>query len=840
MLQGLNKGAAYTMQRRFAVAIATRPFRMFVDMMLYHNEKQIIMEELWEYWSKFAFKGCRNEYELLGAIAEAADTYPPKDTFVAPQGTEWSLMHQVIEQPEKYKMPIKDLTDGDLGRFAEDMSAMEHEPSGTLRKGIGKAGTLMICKMPNFQAVGFGRETDGLQPLGRQMRLAQAAVFPKPSFDSVVPNGRHLGVTLLDMMSGTDSRSHVILLAEAIRESKCGLIFDEGDGERAYDRLLDGNLRNYEPEILRRVKGYDTLDPKLVQTMENAHYYDKVVGWRNRPVGCDDDGRRAIRVGQICEAQLPAEYILRGVRSLLRGMRARYGSGTGTTAAADRQQALENEVSLLFGVNVRVPASGRFEKKAGSNTDAEVREAFGRAAIEGEFAGPGGRPPAAPVVFASPLDEIFAYATEASTRILDPWRAALKTLLEKNAKVAKPLFSELASRLKAVDTDVARNEVHARHAAGQFEAIGLKPETAASLTDEHVRQFRAALPTPAALAATKTVPRTDVAIWGRANATLDAAGGYAPRGGAEGAEGELAGGEFISPSRSRAHIHHMATTTTEELVTMALIYSRPWNLDTCVRMAEIGIPIVTGQLERWALTINTLSALVAKSDEVCDTIMTPMRVTVTSRGVRRITDFTEEFAMGQRWGNPEALAELPNLWPNGVGHGWGTRIVSDMNGVRDIIRGANKGARADVLFVPRSIGEDTLAYPMNWTGAVWTKPAKVNTTQRQLQYHTHSGYALYRAYMGTHLASFIAKMKGDAVIKANGSVSMDAMVVVDRAPTMVPDLDGVYSIAENGTGPIGEMIMQHHQSRPHIVFKGRGGLFALDPTKGTLPPIAAH
>jgi len=56
MLQGLNKTAAYTMQRRFAVALAMRPFREFVDQMLYFNGKRIVIEGLYEYWTRHAFK----------------------------------------------------------------------------------------------------------------------------------------------------------------------------------------------------------------------------------------------------------------------------------------------------------------------------------------------------------------------------------------------------------------------------------------------------------------------------------------------------------------------------------------------------------------------------------------------------------------------------------------------------------------------------------------------------------------------------------------------------------------------------------------------------------------
>src|SRR5271155_3162478 len=121
---------------------------------------------------------------MMATIAELADKYPPKDTFVPPEGVEYTLIHQIAEQTEKYKMPVLDFTEGDLGELADALAEMEHEPDGSFRKGIGAKGTMVMCKMPTFQAIGVAREPDGMQPLLRMLRLAGAAVFHPPRFDT--------------------------------------------------------------------------------------------------------------------------------------------------------------------------------------------------------------------------------------------------------------------------------------------------------------------------------------------------------------------------------------------------------------------------------------------------------------------------------------------------------------------------------------------------------------------------------------------------------------------------------------------------------------------------------
>ena len=815
LFEGVNKTSAYTMQRRFASALAMRPFRNFIDRTLFLTEGQVPIEDLYDYWTRFAFQGLRNENMVMYAICKAADQFPPADTLVAPQGTEWTLLDQMIEVGMKYKLPILDLTDGDAGQAALDFSRMEHEPDGTFRKGIGRGGNLSLHKMPSFQAVAFASEEDGFQPLLRRLILAGAAVFPKPRFGTELLDGNAIAVTMLDM-SRTDSENKKITLAEAIRASKCGLMFDGGEGEAAYNKMLAVPADPEERRVLADPTGYEIPSDEIKQSMRTAKKYTEVKHWRSRPIGANDEGHRARLVGHICEAQLPTKYLVEGARTLVRTTNAALPPGVDNS---QRYAALDAALFSAFpGRSYNVDAV-RAVRRVEENTEDDVKDTFANIITQLETGAP------APAYLASFLATALP---DPLHPLLEQWGPALSALRSGFPAAARALHERLAQ----APTDIAKIETHFLHALKQLESLGVKPSVTAlpaSFTDEHAQRFISSIPTPAALQQSKIVDRTDARLWSKALA----AGAGIEQGAVPSAPADNV---TISTSRAGALIPYMGSLMRGEFAVLAAIFAQPWNLDTAVRMAQVGIPVVTGHAERWAMTFHCLSALVLKSDEVCDTVLTPMRATVTSRGPRRITDFTFEFSMGQRWKNPDALRELPNLWANGVGGGFNTRFVSTHEQLAEIVNGENLGTRADVNFTPRCPGEETVQYPCNLMGWVWQKPDKMGVHSQQMIYHHHSGYVFARELIGkTTLDGLNAQLQIDLVLQSNGSVGVPIQLVVDRMATMRADDSGRLATPTNGTGPFGPMIMNHAGSEPHIKFGGRG-LFGVE--QGTvLTPV---
>jgi len=242
-------------------------------------------------------------------------------------------------------------------------------------------------------------------------------------------------------------------------------------------------------------------------------------------------------------------------------------------------------------------------------------------------------------------------------------------------------------------------------------------------------------------------------------------------------------------------------------------------------MARIGVPIITGSLERWAQTFRCLSMLVLKSDEVCQTIMTPMRATLSSEGVRRITHFTFDFLMGQRWLNPDALVELPNMFPAEFVGGMNHRIIRSMDEFHKYLKGVNYTTRADCIFVPRSVGEMTVEYPGNLFGEMWQKPDRMGDATEQVMYRTHSGHALFREYMSAQRSNLMAQME-EVVRTGNGSTSrVMIQIVVERGCTKKADDHGEYRIDWPGTGPLGAMMMNDPANSPHEIFSGSKATF---------------
>lgn len=262
------------------------------------------------------------------------------------------------------------------------------------------------------------------------------------------------------------------------------------------------------------------------------------------------------------------------------------------------------------------------------------------------------------------------------------------------------------------------------------------------------------------------------------------------------------------------------------MAALAVFLTRPFTLETCVAMARIGVPIITGSIERWAQTFRCLSMLVLKSDEVCQTIMTPMRATLSAEGVRRITHFTFDFMMGQRWLNPAALVELPNMFPAEFVGGMNHRLITSLKEFHGYLKGVNYTTRADCIFVPRSVGEVTVDYPGNLFGEMWQKPDRMGEATEQVMYRTHSGHVLFRHYMQSQKQQLMQQME-ETVRTGNGSTSrVQIQVVVERACTKRADDKGEYRIDWPGTGPLGPVMMNDPANSPHAIYNGSRGSFA--------------
>ena len=574
-------------------------------------------------------------------------------------------------------------------------------------------------------------DVHGFQPLLRELRLAVAYEFPNPQFHSRPADGRRLGVAVLNMKRN-DSQWHVITLADAIQHTRCGWIFGgnnptdrrgEADDNK-YVAALTAARRDNDERVLRslRVPGsYEAPTVEAAKTIRNAKAYTEMYGWRDVPPGANTDGGKAVTVGGICVAQLPSAYLVGGAKAYVRAHSGGVlGEAIGLGEDADRAriariQPIVNTLNQDFGLTLVAAKVPKIPRRGPVNTPEETKrwlDTYYKALTTEELPG-----------FAAQAtggigERILGLLPDSPFERLHQWDATLASLAKVDENAHRSILKTIEDRVKPLGDDIARIDTHIRHVIAGFEKMGLSLGTAPkqAVPGEALAQFVASLPSPASLATSKIVPRSATGVpWAKASSL--------------GAGLDVAGKEDDAFSDATQRFTDLAPMlgglSDAELITLIIFLTRPFTLETCVAMARIGVPIITGSIERWAQTFRCLSMLVLKSDEVCQTIMTPMRATLSSEGVRRITHFTFDFLMGQRWLNPDALVELPNMFPAEFIGGMNHRLIGSLDEFHKYLKGVNYTTRADCIFVPRSVGEMTVEYPGNLFGEMWQKPDRM-------------------------------------------------------------------------------------------------------------------
>jgi hypothetical protein len=529
-------------------------------------------------------------------------------------------------------------------------------------------------------------------------------------------------------MKRNDSQWQVITLADAIQHTRCGWIFG---GNNTTDRrgvVDDDKYRaalatavNKDERVLRSLSvpgSYEAPTVEAAKTIRNAKAYTEMYGWRDVPPGANSLGVKATTVGGISVAQLPSAYLVGGAKAFVRANSIGGGfAAPGAAAAAVRIAGLQPVIAQLnqsFGLNLAPDGVPDVVRRLVAN-DAEEVARWLRDYYDNLT---GGAPPALESREGGIGARLLGLLPDSSFDRLREWDATLASLAKVDEASHRSIIKTIEERVRPQGEDIARIDAHVRHVVAGLEKLGLTPGTPVKqpLPADQVAQFVASLPSPASLAASKIIPRSvSGAPWGKASAL---------------GAGLQVGGNPIVPfpdlsGRYGDLAPFLGALNDAELITLVVFLTRPFSLETCVTMARIGVPIITGSLERWAQTFRCLSMLVLKSDEVCQTIMTPMRATLSSEGVRRITHFTFDFLMGQRWLNPDALVELPNMFPAEFVGGMNHRIIRSMDEFHKYLKGVNYTTRADCIFVPRSVGEMTVEYPGNLFGEMWQKPDRM-------------------------------------------------------------------------------------------------------------------
>lgn len=163
-----------------------------------------------------------------------------------------------------------------------------------------------------------------------------------------------------------------------------------------------------------------------------------------------------------------------------------------------------------------------------------------------------------------------------------------------------------------------------------------------------------------------------------------------------------------------------------------------------------GMPLMSGSMDRLAQHFTMASWLALNRDGTCQTIISPVRASITARGVQGITDFVFKMNMGHRFPKPFGIAEIASVFPVEFNGGMNTRIVGSLPEIRGLLRGEYVPGRRtanDLIFVPSPITEKTVEYPINFFGDL---PRDRSSTGRFIDHlqTKRTGHWMLRHFIG--------------------------------------------------------------------------------------------
>jgi hypothetical protein len=641
-------------------------------------------------------------------------------------------------------------------------------------------------------------------------------------------------------------------LAEAVASNGCGWIFDKNGIESSedYDHVLaavakadsnaDFNMEN--PEA------YERPDEQRKRVIERAKTYDDMHHWRSFPLGAVRNPAYgaageprfilAPTVGQMVEAQLNTAYLGKMAKAWVRQATRLPG---GVTA---------ERINDAFGTDFTDPLFIPPARRTGAVGSTEWNAYFSQ--VHHRLRGGAGAA-AAPAPGARGPGILAARLTQHAAGMLKPFGGVLTSLA--GSEHGRAILDEMDRRLESCGDDTSKVDAHVKHALEKLDSLGLRPGTASPVAArEHAAEFIRSLPPTAALAATKVLPRTD-AVWAPAGVVLAASPDIA-------AADRLVGApalSIMSWTRVAEMEKDFASHSKESLAVLVAIMAMPFTIPTIQRLAHLGMPIVSGSIERYSSRrpLSPLSArprygmmfrgssmLLLKSGETVDNIQTPMTTTLSSHGPRRKTGFTWNFGQGFRWIDKSAITEMPCAMPEEFGGGMNTTLMENLDELRALLLGrSNPQTRADCLFVPCPVTERTKHYPANFLAEIVQRDDSMGDRSQQImsapcpspwshpwRYRKHSGHQLMRRLLGAsrdpmeaQILERVDHLVYNSLAMHHGAKMHAACIVIHRGATMgYSGSTQKYDKQRPGTGPFGAMRMHHHHHCADV-FSGHTG-----------------
>lgn len=722
MLSGAWATMVFTIQARTERALAYAPYQNLIRYTTKRRNEDFTYVQLFEHLTRYFGQGAINPEAFLQTCSQTLTKFPRKDTLVVCEGTEWALTKYLAEN-RAFTARIRDITrDGATG-IANGFAEMQIFPESTVRLPV--AEDVAVLKCAALRNVGGQPDETCEQPLHRQVVLSYATVFPR--LDRIKTNlGKRnmMTVATLSMRRGFSERMSTDL-ANVLEETLVGGVFASAD---------EAGPSPWFADIIRTLNGRDGMagkfhendthyakpDPEAREAVQNAEKYDELKTFRAVPWGIttNADGSKfkmARRIGELHYNQLPYD--------LLREYAENADSVTGgmirmATVGGAGGDNIHSAAKMLLRFAAELPSLSKI--KGAAPRDKDITELDTESARErhGEYD-----------------DKEIAEDEEAARKFARRHEIGDGEAMRSSAAPTSTYFDVLerlanASPLGATVTNTLRERLraslgnpqhtaaHVRNAITALKSMGLTRGHAdpdvplPAITEDQVDAFVTSIPSASELASAAPLG-TRINTKGK----LAAEKGKTDANAKALLDAVLA---QIHPSHYAKFKAHLQPLVNSPHANPRIVYAAAYLMDilvtpltvqNIVHLMRNGLPIVSATTERWNMRLTLASWLVMKrGQETIETLLSPTVATITSRGLRRITDFGFGFHIGHKINDYDAIVELPCVFPVRIEGGMSTTRYATAKELRLLMTRDSRQLGDASIVLPVPITEERVDY----------------------------------------------------------------------------------------------------------------------------------
>jgi hypothetical protein len=241
--------------------------------------------------------------------------------------------------------------------------------------------------------------------------------------------------------------------------------------------------------------------------------------------------------------------------------------------------------------------------------------------------------------------------------------------------------------------------------------------------------------------------------------------------------------------------------------------------ETHARLFANGIVLIPGEIVRPREAFATKSFLITRSGgDTCNTVMSPMLSTVSTRGMQSLVEFKFWFSLGLFWLNGRNIDELRHVLCQGVRGGMTINFIERIEQVEELFNGNH--ADGDCVFVWKPV-EEQHDRPCCLLPVVPVSHNMLQETNGQSVWRAkHSGYELLQGLLGYDFVSERARlMNYDEIFALTNGIAGSICPLIEDGPTWYFDVPQQrYSKKHSGTGPRGDH--RAHSPAGERVYRG--------------------